>query len=104
MSKFTFYTIKDLKADVFYSPVLQKHEVEFCRAMTETLKEHIVFSTYPSDFEVFVIGSFDDISGKIRPEFKSIGTISELIKSQKVIHTGYDVNNIVEFKEVENEI
>lgn len=87
------YTIKDTKADYCLEVATQSHEVEFMRNLSEAMKHNVMFSTYPADFEVIKIGDFDDKLGHIVPCFESLGTLKDLIVSNKIIHTGYEVSN-----------
>lgn len=87
------YTIKDKKAAYCYEVATQSHEVEFMRSLGEAMKHNVMFSTYPDDFEVIKVGEFDDKLGIVIPCSESLGTLADLVKSNKVLHTGFEVTN-----------
>lgn len=64
--KLNIYSIRDLKGANYNTPFAQPTHGTAERSFTELVKDpQSLVHKYPSDYELFHIGSFDDESGKL---------------------------------------
>jgi hypothetical protein len=62
------YTIRDSKGEFYGPPFTQKTHGEAERSfhtLTNDPKSNV--NQYPEDFDLYYLGEYDDISGKIKP-------------------------------------
>lgn len=61
------YSLYDVKAGVYNSPVLFRNDDEALRVMSDSLSSSnmSLVSSHPEDFSLFRIGHFDDETGEI---------------------------------------
>jgi hypothetical protein len=82
------YSIYDMKAECFTSPIVQVNEEISKRIWVETIAdENSQFAKHPFDYALFHLGSFDDTSGVVQPlEFGSqqVMTAAEALQSLRV--------------------
>lgn len=67
------YTLYDIKAKYFSSPICYANDEEVKRAMSQMLlskNEQNPYVRFPWDFQLFRIFSFDDLSAEIKLELK----------------------------------
>lgn len=72
------FSIYDEKADAFLQPFFMSKVGEAIRAISDCLNDPAhQFSKHPSDYTLFVIGEFDDSTGSLTDEKKSLGNLVE---------------------------
>lgn len=59
------YTIRDIKTGVFESPMIHQNDQTAIRFFTQCLHQVPVMQNNPQDFELFVIGEFNEDTGLI---------------------------------------
>lgn len=67
------FTIKDTKGGNYFTPIYQKNHADAERFLMTILKtpakelpgHYANVSNYPEDFDLYFIGTYDDISGKV---------------------------------------
>lgn len=63
------FAIKDSKAGMFNSPFFQPTHGTAERSFKELLKDPQSFvSKYPEDYDLYYLGTYDDITGVVKPE------------------------------------
>lgn len=62
------FSVFDVKAGVYSSPVLSINEGTFCRGMQNTLQSdpQMVYNKFPEDYRVCKIGEFDDQTAEVK--------------------------------------
>lgn len=72
------YAIRDTKVRIFHAPFFQRSVVEAVRMFTQAVNDPQAFiSKYPTDYDLFELGSFEDQEGKFEthePVFVVAGT------------------------------
>nr|WAE43891.1 MAG: nonstructural protein [Microviridae sp.] len=92
MSNLKIFAIRDNKVSCFMRPFVESSEVMACRSLHQATKDpQIQLSLYPQDFDLFLLGEMDEVSGKIEPVFPP-----------KFIVSACAVGNVVDRKEVPN--
>lgn len=72
-------SIKDSKTGVFSQPQLVVNENVAIRNVSIVLKdERSILSQCPNDFDLFIIGSFDDETGVVSSDIKLITNLGAL--------------------------
>lgn len=62
------FTIRDQKAEIFNTPFFQKTHGEAERSFRELCQDtKSMVSKYPDDFDLYYIGTYNDITGLISP-------------------------------------
>jgi len=62
------YSIRDAKAGIFHNPWMKNTHGEAERDFTELTKdEKSMVSKYPEDFDLYFLGSYDNVTGKLEP-------------------------------------
>ena len=62
------YSVRDSKGEVFLQPFLQKTHGEAERNFkTAAMDDKSSINKYPEDFDLYFLGEFDDVEGKIIP-------------------------------------
>lgn len=60
------FTVFDSKAEVYMTPFFLKSRGEAIRSWTEVVNDgQAIFCKHPSDFTLFEIGTFDELSGSV---------------------------------------
>lgn len=73
-------SIKDVKALTFLAPQTFANTDVAKRAVSQAISSPgSVLHDYPEDFELYVIGSFDDTTGEIVKDFKFVCNLKELV-------------------------
>ena len=73
------YAIRDLKADYFQNLWLaQNDQVAVRNFRTLVNDKSTQFGLYPEDYDLYLIGSFDQVSGEMLPKLVSICNGSSL--------------------------
>lgn len=63
------YSIKDLKTQKFFPPFFASNRDEACRLMREQVNyKSSLISSFPEDYELYFLGSFEDFTGEIDTE------------------------------------
>lgn len=58
------FVIRDRKAQVFHDPFFEIHKVQAMRAFEKACRStESAFSTYPDDYELLYLGTFDQTKG-----------------------------------------
>lgn len=72
-------SIKDVKSGNFNDPQAFRHKVEAMRAVANsaTNPESSLF-TYPHDFELWLVGQFNPLTGELIPAMELISTVLDL--------------------------
>ena len=64
--KYQIYSIRDSKGEMFYPPFFQKTPGEAERALSQLVQDpKTIVAQYPEDFDLYQLGEFDDVTGKI---------------------------------------
>lgn len=62
------YSLRDLKANMFNPPFCQTTPGMAERVLRQIMKEPgSMVGTYPKDFDLYEIGTFDDQTGRVEP-------------------------------------
>lgn len=65
--KYNIYSIRDLKADGYIRPTFFGNDAEVTRYFGDGVKNPKTgLAAHPEDYELFCIGSFDDVTGEIK--------------------------------------
>lgn len=76
------YSIYDEKAECFSPVYMFGTHGEAIRSITQTLDDsNTTLAKFPSDYSLFHVGDFDDLTGEIVPCKKSLGCIIEFKRS-----------------------
>lgn len=63
------FTVKDLKAESFGRPILQRALGEAIRAFSDEVNNReSLLNSHPEDFQLFRIGTFSQLTGELVPE------------------------------------
>lgn len=74
-----FYSIKDIKAGVFGEPQAFGHDVEAMRAIANAANNNKTsLYTYPADFELWQVSTFEEQTGVMEPSLKFIQSVINL--------------------------
>ena len=76
----------DKKMGTYLKPVAVTHLIEMQRSISSVLKEpSTLIAQYPSDFELFLLGEFDEQTGeiKLQPKPHFVLNIQELMPETK---------------------
>lgn len=75
------YAIRDLKADAYLQPFFSHNNGTAIRSFADACqKEDAPFFKHPSDFALFHLGVFDDVSGSIEPvTLKNLGLAADYV-------------------------
>ncbi|AZL82864.1 nonstructural protein [Apis mellifera associated microvirus 23] len=77
------FSIRDSKAEVYYSPFFAKSHGEAERNFRElTNDQKSTVSKYPEDFDLYYLGTYDDSTGKLAP----VDTPQHLMKAVNVVN------------------
>lgn len=76
------YTIKDVKAEYFFTPFFAKSLIEAMRSVTVAVQDpQSNLSRFVDDFTLYQVGSFDDLMGTfISKEPILIAPLNTLVK------------------------
>lgn len=79
------FVIQDVKADAYRSPFFFSTNGEALRAFSELVNDgQSMISKYPEDFKLWVVATYDDSNGVIRPmEHVALGFGSEYKREVK---------------------
>lgn len=67
------YSIRDRKSGIYQNPLATPHLAEITRGLENAIrKEGIPLNTHTEDYELYRVGYFDTLSGRITPEEKPI--------------------------------
>lgn len=82
--KLKIFSVLDLKSDLFSSPFFSPTQASGVRAFSQACTDPASeFSKFPTDFELFQIGEWDDNTGEIEYTGKeSLGLASRYIVSK----------------------
>lgn len=78
----SLYSLYDKKTNYFNPPVCCHNEKEACRTFAMVVQgKASIFNQYPSDFDLYELGTFDDHSAKLESHEtpKYVKNVSELI-------------------------
>lgn len=92
------YVIHDTKVEAYHRPVYADSDGQLLRMVNATAQdEKTEFNKYPSDYSIFLIGEYDELSGKIKVyESKiSLGTVLDVMIqfNQQKREESYALNN-----------
>ena len=84
------YAIKDVKAGTFNQPFLQPTHGTAERSFQELVRDPQSFvSKYPEDYDLYFLGSFDDLTGGIKSEKNPVHIINAAqLKNGEVTRPG----------------
>lgn len=86
------FSIRDSKAEVFYTPFFSKTHGEAERNFRQAVNdEKTTLNKYPEDFDLYYLGKYDDNTGKL----ESLDTPSHVIKAVNVIMRHSQEANVV---------
>lgn len=76
------FSIRDTKGE-FYSPPFYKHQTaEAIRDFTQAANDpQSTISKFPEDFDLFELGTYDNLTGKIDP----LDTPHHIVKANQVV-------------------
>ncbi len=62
------FTIRDSKAEAYHNPFFATNIALAIRMLEQTVQDQsTLLAKYPADFELFIIGEFDDQAGLVEP-------------------------------------
>ena len=61
-----FYTLYDIKTEMFLPPFTAHNDNDAMRQMSMLLKKPTIYQQYPEDYNLYSIGSFDDSKGLVK--------------------------------------
>lgn len=74
------YSVHDSKAGMFSPPFVARSNGEACRMVLLSAKPDTLLHKFPEDYSVYELGSFDEVSGAIKPiNPVSISRVSTLL-------------------------
>lgn len=77
------YSIRDAKGEIFNPPFYKKTHGEAERDFQTLCRdEKSMPSQYPEDFDLYFLGTYDDVSGKLSP----LDTPQHIVKAVNVIN------------------
>lgn len=81
------YSIKDLTAKYYMQPFYGRNHGEAIRSFTNAVNDasnpNNLLAKHPSDFALYAIGEFDEISGKIKEtSVEKLGLGSDYVSQQ----------------------
>lgn len=59
------YSVRDSKAEAFITPFFSKTHATAIRSAERAINEDQGFNLHPEDYDLFCIGHFDEITGKL---------------------------------------
>jgi len=69
MSTLKMFAIRDNKVSAYGRPFCEQNEILASRALSVAVKDTATqLSHFPEDFDLYLLGEFDDISGVLTPE------------------------------------
>lgn len=72
-------TIHDTKADLHYKPNTARTPGDFVRSVQmEAKNPDSMIHKYPADYDLVVLGSWDEATGTITPDRKRLGSVLDL--------------------------
>lgn len=75
------FTIRDSRAECYNTPFFQKSHGDAERSfMSLAQDDKSLISQYPEDFDLYFLGEYDDISGKV----KTLDTPQHLLKAATI--------------------
>lgn len=83
------FAIRDLKIGAYKAPFTARNAGDATRMLQQAIKQgNSQLSEYPSDFELYFMGTFNDVSGQldsVKPEFicSALSLVGPLPGSQK---------------------
>lgn len=81
--KFKMYSIQDLKANLFSTPMFLQNDSVAIRNLTASFAGESMLVKYPNDFELFCVGEFDDHSGQVVPLMEQVNKMSVMVDAWK---------------------
>lgn len=68
--KVSVYAVRDMKSEMFLQPFVAHNDATASRNFVEMVrrKDQFIYGTYPEDFSVWRVGSFDDSTGALSAE------------------------------------
>jgi hypothetical protein len=81
--KLSMYSIFDNKSQAFLQPFFQHNHAVAIRSVTQAVNDKSTdFSKWPSDFNLFCIGSFEDSNGDVVSvsPIENLGLLSNFIQ------------------------
>jgi hypothetical protein len=83
MTNKIIFAVRDVKADAYLPPFFMNTKGQAIRALQDSASQdpNSAFARHPQDFDLYLLGMYDDVSGKIGVDDESvyIGNLSELI-------------------------
>lgn len=94
------YAVKDLKG-VYFGKIMDEfhNDQDASRAMGHLVndkKESSMISNYPSDFELWQVGEYDDSTGKLNSELRMVLNLGNLVLSPQKEGKSENANKIAE--------
>lgn len=84
--KVQIFTMYDKKMQIHHNPVYSVNRGTMMRQVQDTLQRNpdTLMARFPVDYELYLIGEFDDIKGKIEvlPEKEYICMLEDLVVSE----------------------
>lgn len=82
------YSIRDTKAEVYYTPWYKNTHGEAERAFLELAEDgKSTINKHPEDFDLYFVGEYDDTTGKLTP----LDTPQHIVKAINIVRkTGLD--------------
>lgn len=79
------FTIYDKKAAAYLTPFFMRTNAEAIRAVQQTASSRESnFSKYPEDFQLVVIGEFDDLTGVVTPKgHEVLAEVNDLVLTMR---------------------
>ena len=79
MSTIGMFSIYDSKANEYLQPFYAKNYESAKRYLVSSLKSDSLLVQYPSDYDFYFLGDFDNETGSLRPELVRLASLRELV-------------------------
>jgi len=66
--KLLAFSIYDVKVEAYQAPLFARTYGEAERFFGRLLKDDPRYKDYPNDFQLFCVGTFDEVSGMLEPQ------------------------------------
>lgn len=76
------YSIKDCKSGRFITPFAHQNDNTAKRELKlgiNSKDKKVIYAAYPEDFQLFRLGQFDEVQGKITPEEDFVCNFTDLV-------------------------
>jgi len=89
MNSMQIFSLRDTKSAHYGKPIIAPHQAPLIREYDEAVNDDkSTLSKFPQDFDLYKIGDFDHISGKITPDENPIHIINLVTLKREATKNG----------------